>query len=271
MRNYKLILLIIILFGFQKITAQSEQSTLKNSQEIQKLIPITVTVGGDFIVTGSFTAFPTQRLDHLISQLFLEAKKEAVSLTNEFEYSKRILKELDKYSQRNILLKRAYGTERKIDLEKFRITGDFINNPYLLNDDVIIFPAFDIDKDFIVVEGAVNKPRKFQYVEGDKLSDAILFSMGISKAYENVEKAEISRLSYNGQNEQLITVSIDSDFDLMRGDRIRIVAEETNRKDFNVTVIGEVYRPGKIFITQSSTTILEVIEKAGGLRPNAWL
>ena len=250
----------VFIFFTQLVFAQSEDDSNSKQSVVPKIIPITVTIGGDFIVTGSFSAFPTQRVDHFITQIFLEAKKEALSLTNEIVYTKRIIEEIDKYSLRNILLKRADGTERKIDLEKFRITGNFDDNPYLLYDDVLIFPAIDITKDYVAINGAVNKPRTIQFVEGDKLSDAILFSMGISKAYENVEKAEITRQSYDGKSEQLIIVSIKDDFELKRGDRIRIIADETNKKDFRATVLGQVNMPSEIFL-----------KKAGGLKSSAWL
>lgn len=269
MKLIKAVLLIIIIC-FSNSFAQSENNQSKE-KSIPQFIPITVTIGGDFIITGSFSASPTQRVDHFITQVYLEAKNEALKLSNEFIYSKRILKELDKYSHRNILLRRANGTEKTIDLEKFRITGNFENNPYLLNDDVLIFPAIDIEKDFIAVEGAVNKPRTIQFVEGDKLSDAILFAMGISKAYENVEKAAITRLSYDGKSEQVITVNIKDDFNLQRGDRIRIVAEETNKKDFRATVFGQVNLPGEIFLTKDGIALRDVIKKAGGFKSSAWI
>jgi len=269
MKFIKAVLIIAVIY-FNNSFAQSDDNQSKE-RSIPQFIPITVTIGGDFIITGSFSASPTQRVDHFITQVYLEAKREALKLSNEFVYSKRILKELDKYSQRNIVLKRANGTVKVIDLERFKITGEFVNNPYLLNDDVLIFPAIDIEKDFIAIEGAVNKPRTIQYVEGDKLSDAILFSMGISKAYENVEKAEITRLSYDGKSEQIITVNIKDDFDLQRGDRIRVIAEETNKKDFRVTVMGNVNMPGEVFITKNGLTLRDVINKAGGLKSSAWI
>ncbi len=58
---------------------------------------------------------------------------------------------------------------------------------------------------------------------------------------------------------------------LQRGDRITVIADETQRKEFSVTVIGEVKSPGKIPITKNSTTLKEVINKAGGFTENASL
>jgi protein involved in polysaccharide export with SLBB domain len=150
-------------------------------------------------------------------------------------------------------------------------TGDFLNNPYLKNDDVLIFPASDLERNFFSISGAVNKPGKYHYKEGDKLSDALELSQGINRAYENVSTAEINRLSYDGEEMEVIPVSISSDFQLQRGDRIVIVADETQKKEFSVNVVGEVKSPGKIPITRNSTTLKQVIEKAGGLTQYASL
>ncbi len=149
------------------------------------------------------------------------------------------------------------------------MTADFNQNPYLLNGDVIILPQLDLDRNFIEVEGAVNKPTQFQFVEGDKLSDAILFARGINSAYNFEGKIEIIRLSYDGMNEDIISVSLDENPTLQRGDRIKVIADETQKRDFKVLVDGEVNRPGYVFITKDQTTIKEVIEKAGGIKSNA--
>lgn len=52
------------------------------------------------------------------------------------------------------------------------------------------------------------------------------------KAYENINTAVISRLSYDGTTENIIKVSIEEDIELKRGDRIRIAADQTKRKDY---------------------------------------
>ena len=41
------------------------------------------------------------------------------------------------------------------------LNGDFTNNPYLKNDDVIIFPQPDLEHNSFTVSGAVNNPGKF--------------------------------------------------------------------------------------------------------------
>ena len=66
-----------------------------------------------------------------------------------------------------------------------------------------------------------------------------------------------------------ISVNINDDYPLERGDRIRILADETQKKDFKVTIIGEVKMPGEIPIKKDSTTLYEAIKKAGGFTTEA--
>ena len=156
-------------------------------------------------------------------------------------------------------------------MQKFRLYGDFKNNPYLKNDDVIIFPPYDIDRNFFSINGAINTPGKFFYVEGDKLSDAISLARGLNPAYENVKNAQIKRLSYNGEKQETIEVNLDSDVEINRGDQIIILADETQRKDYYVLILGEVNQPGYIPITKNSTKLGEVIKLVKGFTNNASL
>ena len=94
-----------------------------------------------------------------------------------------------------------------------------------------------------------NSTSKFQFVEGDKLSDALLFAYGIDQAYENVINVEISRLSYDGKSEELIEVKIGDEFVLKRGDRIRVIAEDSKKKDviFGSFHLGYLMVAKKVF------------------------
>jgi protein involved in polysaccharide export with SLBB domain len=86
-----------------------------------------------------------------------------------------------------------------------------------------------------------------------------------------VDLVNIYRLSYDGQKMNIVKSDISSNTPLMRGDRIVVAANETQRKEFSVLVVGEVNSPGQIPITKSSTSLKDVIEMAGGLRENASL
>lgn len=232
---------------------------------------ISVTIGGDFVITGSFPAFITERVDQFITRLYNETRTNVTRITTDPELLNELQKDLTDYSLRGIKLIRSSGETLILDLQKFRINGDFSNNPYLKNDDVIIFPSNDMERNFFTVEGAVNSPGKFYFSEGDGLQDALELSGGINKAYENVEAVEIFRLSYDGQKMNVVKSDVKKNTPLERGDRIVVSADETQKKEYSVLVVGEVLSPGKIPITKNSTSIKEVIDFAGGLRETASL
>lgn len=231
---------------------------------------ISVTIGGNFITNGTFPAVTTERVDEFVTRIFNEHKLALLANKGSVTSLDEETIESDKYADRDIVLKHFDGSEQIIDLKKFRLTADYLENPYLLNGDVLIFPQFDESRSFIEIQGAVNNPTKFQYVDGDRLSEAILFSRGIDHAFENrIDKIEIVRLSYDGMNEEIITTTINENIELERGDRIRVVANENLKKDFKVLVIGEVNIPGFIYITKDNSTIKQVIEKSGGFKKSA--
>ncbi len=262
MRN---IFITIFLAASMFIWGQESTSSKRDYNTSPPIIGISVTIGGDFIVNGSFTATPLERVDQFVTRLFTQAKVQVMGNT----FDEKLNLKLDNFAKRNIKLKRASGEEVFLDLEKFRLTGDFKLNPYLKNDDILIFPALDMERNFISIDGAVNKPIKFQYVPGDKLSDALLFAQGISAAYSKVTEAEITRLNYAGNKEETVVVALSADYSLQPGDRIRVLADESNRKDYRVLVLGEVLKPGYIPIAKDNVTVKDVIAKVGGFKPNA--
>ena len=271
MKKYSILLSIIFCSA---LFAQIDNSTSKNENYLSGVNLISVTIGGKFIVKGTFPASTTERVDQFVTRMYNQGKEKllATATTATASYMlPQLQKELADYSFRNIKLKRADGKEMTLDLERFRLNGNFINNPYLKNDDVIIFPASDLERNFFSVFGAVNNPGKFHFVDGDKLKDAIEFAGGINKAYDDVRNADINRLSYDGRELKVITVNIATDFTLQRGDRIVIVANETMKKDFSIMIFGEVNSPGVIPISKDKTTLYEVINKAGGLTKEASL
>lgn len=267
--NMKRIILILLL-GINFTFAQGELNISKSKMsDLIGANAMSITIGGSFIVNGTFGAAVGERLDQFVTRIFLQAKLEQLSAIRDIDQKQQMETEIEKFSRRDITLKRTSGQILKIDLEKFYLTGDLTQNPYLQNDDVIIFPYYDEDRNFIYVTGAVNNSKKIQFVEGDKLEDAIILAGGLNQGFDNIQKAEISRLDLSGNGEERIEVNISDNPKLQRGDRITIIAEENNRREYKVIVAGEVNRPGNIVITKNSTTLKEVIEKAGGFTDNA--
>lgn len=259
-------LIVLILFS-SIVCAQN------NERANQNLMPttISVSIAGHFPVTGSFISTIAERLDQFVTRVYNQALERAIGSVNEERLLEKIKKDFSDFSLRGLILKRADGTSLNIDLQKFRINGDFVNNPYLRNDDVIIFPPNDIERNFISISGAVNIPGTFLFVEGDKLSDLIELAHGLNPAYEIPGKVKVSRLSYDGEKQKEIEIDLKDDFSLQRGDQVVVLANETQRKQFFALVLGEVNQPGYVPITKSNTKLGEIIKKSNGFTSNASL
>jgi protein involved in polysaccharide export with SLBB domain len=247
--------LFLALYSFTSQAQSSGGITSANDEGIPNLSAISVTLGGSSFATGTFPASPNERVDQFLTRIFMKAEKNTPALSS--------------FSKRNITLKRTNGEILHIDLLKFQLTGDYKYNPYLKNEDVLIIPPLDLMFGFVSIQGAVSSAQTFQYVEGDKLSDAILFAQGINPASENITKVLINRLSTDGNTAEEITANISDNPLLKRGDRITVLSDELFRKDFKVFVDGEVYHTGFVPITKSNSTLRMVIARAGGIKPTA--
>jgi hypothetical protein len=198
MKNLFLVWLILTTLIYSQSSSSEKNNLLSFSG-------ISVTIGGSFPLTGSFPALMTERVDQFVTRIYNEAVSRSLSNAQDEEMLEKLKKDISQYSLRGIKLKHSSGEEIILDLEKFRLYGDFKNNPYLKNDDVLIFPPFDMDKNFFTINGAVNRSGKYAFVDGDKLSDAIELARGLNPAYENIKNAQIKRLSYDGLNQEIDT------------------------------------------------------------------
>ena len=259
------------IFLFQLITYSQNIQNKSLSNELLNTPTISVTIGGSFPLTGTFPALMAERVDGFISRIYNEAVDQSLKVTNDPDIYRKVKEKLAEFALRGIKLKRASGEELTIDLQKFRLNGDFANNPYLKNDDVIIFPPFDIGRNFFSVSGPVNYPGVYLYVEGDKLGDVLELVGGINPSYQDVDSVEISKLSYDGNTETLIRIPINKEIEIQRGDRLRFLAQDTQKKNFFVSVIGEVKMPSDVPITKDNTTLYEVIQACGGFTDRASL
>jgi len=263
------LLLNLSLFGQDQM-----ESLIKQAESLKTASVISVTVGGDFFINGTFSAFATERLDHFITRvLFASIGGGNGDEENNPTTSEQLNTLLAQTNKRNIKLINSDGQSKIIDLEKFYLTGDITQNPYLKMDDMIIFKNINLETNYIIVDGAVSKRLKFTFVEGDKLSDALMFSHGVDPAYDNVEFAEIIRKNNDGNVAFRDTVNLKDaqSYLLQPGDIIMVISDHYEKKDYKVLVVGEVGKPGYVYISKDNTTLREVINKAGGFNENASL
>jgi len=267
--NIKTLVCITILFCITAYPLFSQEQITKS--DMMNVGAISVTIGGTFPITGTFPTAITDRVDEFVTRMYAQAVELTLRVITDPVIYRKLKEELANYALRGIKLKRVTGEEMLLDLQKFRLNGDFSNNPYLKNDDVLIFPPNDVARNFFSVTGTVNNPGTFLYLEDDKLGDAIELAGGFNPAYEQVDSVEISRLSYDGQTQVVTKTKIDINYPIQRGDRYRFIAPETQRKNFAVSVLGEVKVPGLVPITKNNTTLYDVLQACGWFTPQASL
>lgn len=165
-------------------------------------------------------------------------------------------------SVRKIKLRREGEKTKTLDVYAFMtdpsIAGDF----YLQNNDIIQVPVAET---IVEIVGEVNRPFKYELIEGETLQDAILYAGGVtSEALRN--RMRLTRI----EGDRKTTMEIDFTTEAGRrfvpqnGDVIEVLSINVDEVN-TVVVTGEVDYPGE-YTREDGMTISNVISKAG-LKP----
>lgn len=160
---------------------------------------------------------------------------------------------------RNIQRSRSGKTER-LDLYKY-MTGAPGKVMYdLQNNDVLFVP---VAQKIVRIEGAVNRPMRYEIIEGETLKDLIDYAGGLTwNAFrdfvqiERRENGELKFMEYNLDN----VVSGGQNVALENGDVVRIKSSDRPIENF-VSITGAVYYGGSFDIEKNSS-LKGLIEKA---------
>lgn len=180
-------------------------------------------------------------------------------------------------------------------LQKFSIQNILIeaNSPDDLllqkNDVVQIFSKQDfIEKFKVSIDGSVIKPTTVQFAEGITLNDLLFYAGGLKTEAAN-SKIEISRVvsidsasekRYLPQHIIVETFTVGSNLELddaSKAYRLLPMDQVYVRKTYGfqeqmlVTLNGEVRYPGVYAILDKNEKVLDLIERAGGLTPYAYV
>jgi protein involved in polysaccharide export with SLBB domain len=167
---------------------------------------------------------------------------------------------------RNIQVYRDSRLVATVDIYEFLSKGDQSSNITLQDNDVILVPAVQARVEVI---GPVRREGFFEVKSDEHLNDIYVYTGGFgSLAYR--DRVTVRRI----ENNQRKVIDVPSDqfqsFSLEDGDEI-LVGEALERFVNRVQVTGSVNRPGEYSFENGTLTVKGLIEKAQGLKPEAFV
>jgi protein involved in polysaccharide export with SLBB domain len=193
----------------------------------------------------------------------------AEGLKRERDFSKGDTTWSIRASRRRIELRDAdHGTVGNADMQLFLNGGKLEANPYLFDGVTVFVPFPDESKDRIGVFGEVFSGGYFEYVEGDRLIDAITLAGGLTAI---ANKATVTVYSRNSDSPRLLdlTETSGTETTLQPGDRVYVYGQNDTVKEGSVTVSGQVMKPGGYPIINGVTTLAELLQAVGGFTAEA--
>ena len=172
-------------------------------------------------------------------------------------------------SFRNVEIQRKNGTQ-KFDLLRYKLMGDRLHNPYLMDDDIVYINYKDSTRFTIYVSGSVSRPIEFEYNHGDRLMTAIHFAGDLLPTADS-SRIELIRIDEKtkGLSKKILTFPRDSNYVLQPDDRIFVREKIPDYKKYSVFIEGEVKYPGEYAIENGKTTLSDIIAQAGGFTEDA--
>jgi protein involved in polysaccharide export with SLBB domain len=168
-------------------------------------------------------------------------------------------------SFREIELIRNNSVQKVLDIYDFLVRGIQKNNVQLEDQDIIRIKPF---KNRIELAGEIKREGFYEAVKGESFSDLIHFAGGFS---ENAYKGIVKVRRNTGKEKKLIDVTSDN-LSLTKpenGDYV-FINGILDRFENRVQIVGAVFREGEFELSEQ-LTVLELIEKAEGLRGDAFL
>jgi len=179
------------------------------------------------------------------------------------------------FSRRNIVLQRAIGDTILVDLTRFSHTGDMRYNPTVREGDTILVPGVD---EAVHVYGRVFFPGSYEFRRGETLSELLEIANGYrgfpSDAHDVVR---VSRFVSRDEREFFsfsrteATEPKGESFVLQPFDAVYVPGIGNYKEQKTATITGEIVYPGTYPIRPDTTRVLDLIEMAGGVTPDASL
>lgn len=168
-------------------------------------------------------------------------------------------------SLRNITVSRGGKVVGQADVYELLTTGSRENDIRLEDGDVILVRPYT---EMVKINGMVMRPMFFEMKEGETVAHLISYAGGFANG-ANTESVNVVR--QNGKSFEVRTVENRdfTSFVLQNGDEVT-VGRLQSRFENRISVSGAVFFPGMYERSEELKTVRQLVEKAGGLLPEAF-
>lgn len=167
---------------------------------------------------------------------------------------------------RAIKVVRDNKTVAIIDMYDFLLSGTKKNDIRLEEGDVILVEPYD---KVVKISGYVKRPMNFEMKGSETLADLIKYAGGFSRVAYTGNVSVVRQMDHD-----FIVSTIDASnfnkFVLQNGDEVEVKKMEA-RFENRISISGAVYLPGVFELSTEVNSVRKLINKAGGLLPEAFL
>lgn len=153
-----------------------------------------------------------------------------------------------------------------VDIYQYLINGKSSSDVRLTDGDIIIVPPYI---SLVNITGKIKRPMFYEMTFIETFADLLKYSGGFTgDAY----KEKVNLVRKTGEYNKVFTISSENynNFILEDGDSIT-VSTGLNLYDNRAEIKGAVYRPGFYEVGENISTVKQLIDKAGGVKGNAFL
>jgi protein involved in polysaccharide export with SLBB domain len=167
---------------------------------------------------------------------------------------------------RNIQVYRNSRLVATVDIYQFLVKGEQGFNITLQDNDVVIVPPVQAR---VEITGPVRREGFFEVKPNESIADLYQYTGGfLPQAYQ--ERVTIRRIENNQRKVIDVTKDQFDTFSPKDGDEI-FISESLTRFANRVQISGAVFRPGEYSLGEGQLTVKELINRAEGLKPEAFV
>lgn len=169
-------------------------------------------------------------------------------------------------SIRDIKVYRNNKLYKSFDVYDFIVDGDFSANIRLEDNDLIKVGPYT---NLVSIGGKVKRPMTYEIKDGETVQDVLYYAGGFAKD-ANVASVHLTRVRGDRKESYDISANNFSSFKLTNGDAISVRANIGENRNI-VSIGGPVWHPGTYAISDTLTTLQQLLKAAGGVKEDTYL